>query len=139
MPAILLPIASRQPRATGIAVRMLMAAAAAAAAVWLGLSYVWGDQHVRAIGMVLSPEGRSPAGNAEARNARRLHPDAGPKLTEAAALVQAERNTEAERLLLDSLDAEPENAEAWLALSRTTRGPALMRKAARRFRELRPR
>ncbi|HEX2234346.1 MAG TPA: hypothetical protein VHG69_13385 [Thermoleophilaceae bacterium] len=135
MPAILPTIDAPVAQPPGLAARLTLAAAAVGAAAWLGISLAFKHGEVEAFVTAINGGG-SPAENAEARrmarNARRFQPDSGPKLVEAALLTQRGRRREAQLLLQDVVRMEPENAQAWHALSRTAQDPALRREARRR-------
>jgi Flp pilus assembly protein TadD len=72
-----------------------------------------------------------------AAKAGRLTPGERSTLLLAPILVSAGQTPEAVRRLEAAVMAEPENAEAWLLLSRAARGPEA-RRAAQRVRELAP-
>ena len=74
------------------------------------------------------------------RTDRRLNPDRRPDLYEAVVLGRAGRTREAIALLRRTVDAEPENLEAWALLARAARteDPALAARARARQRELAP-
>lgn len=120
-----------------------MALAAGAVATWLGLSFV-SERLESEASRVVFGEGRVFSAHVDdalpkARRARRLQPDAEPRLLEWALLHRAGRLRESEAVLEQLLAEEPKNAQAWLALTRTTREPRLASQARRRFRALQPR
>ena len=74
------------------------------------------------------------------RRGRTLAPDAGPKASEAFALLKAGRPDQAAPLLEEVVRSEPRNARAWsaLAFADRERDPARARFAAARARALAP-
>jgi hypothetical protein len=111
---------------------------AAAAIAWLSLALV-ASRAADDLERVVVGGGAPPAELADLRaRAERLVPDRRPTLVEATGLAQAGRRALAARRLRDLLAAEPENAEAWLLLSRTTPDPAEAERASARVRALAP-
>lgn len=77
-------------------------------------------------------------GLADARAARRLAPDAPAKLLAWQLLLREGRRAEAEAVLHDVVQTEPQNYEAWLYLSRTARDPRIVKRAKARVAQLGP-
>ncbi len=128
--------------ATGPFVRLLLGLAALLAAAWLALSYHSALLEQQTLGLVVKPKlSASDLDLAlrKTRAARAWQPDADPKLAEWAVLLFAKRDREADPLLRQVVHAEPDNAEAWVDVVRSTRDPQFKREAQRRLRVLLPR
>jgi predicted Zn-dependent protease len=76
---------------------------------------------------------------ADAREARRLAPDAPARLTEAFVLARAGRRAAAARVLERVVRDEPENVDAWVFLSNAAGDRRRARAARRRAQQLNPR
>jgi predicted Zn-dependent protease len=122
--------------------RLIIGAAALAAAalfaVWLGSSRA----EERANQIAFSGAVQDPAlvahALADARDARRLVPDAQAKFIESRLLYGWGRRAPAERLLEAILRQEPDNSGLWFVLLDTTRDRGRAREAQERLRELNP-
>ena len=122
--------------------RLLLALAALAAAAWLALALVQARAEERAFNVGFSgpktTHTQIEAGLADARDARRLAPDAQPKLLEWKILLRDGRRAQAEALLRGIVRLEPGNYDAWLYLSRTSAEPSVARRARAEVAELGP-
>jgi hypothetical protein len=122
--------------------RLLLALAALLAAVWLALSLLQARAQERAFNVGFSgsktTRAQNATGVADARAARRLSPDAAPKLLEWQILLRDGRRSQGEAVLRQVVALEPQNYEAWLYLSRTSADPAVARRAKARVAALGP-
>jgi hypothetical protein len=119
-----------------------MALAAVGAVIWLALSYRSERLETQAARASLEGTAISSAEAKQAlrwaREARTAQPDADPKILEWLLLDLRGRDREALPLLEEVVRAEPANARAWFLLAEHARDPALVRRARRTFRQLRP-
>lgn len=112
---------------------------AALAIAWLAAALAASRAQAELERVVATQDRPEPARLAELRaDAERWVPDRRPTLIEATGLVKAGADAAAVRRLEDLLAAEPENAEAWLLLSRAATDPALAERASARVRALAP-
>ena len=126
---------------TTIVSRFVIAALALGLAAWLALSLGSARAERRAFVVGYLPQrvdGQRLAGAlADAREARRLVPDAPARLLEWRLRWRADpRAAASDRVLIDVVKDEPENYEAWYYLSRTAHDPDRARRARARLREL---
>ena len=128
---------------TTIVSRFVFGALILVLAAWMAVSLVSARAERRAFVVGYSPQRvageRLEQGLADARDARRMTPDAPARLLEWRVLWRANpRAAASDRVLLSVVRDEPENYEAWYYLSRTAHDPALARRARQRLRELHP-
>jgi Tetratricopeptide repeat len=128
---------------SGLAIRALLVALAVAGIVF---SAVWlSDLHAlnAANAAEFSPHpttSRLESGLAQAKRARRLHPNSDPSIVEFGILSRLGRQAQARRVYEAVVRREPDNALAWLAIAIVTQrsDPAESARAIARVHQLNP-
>jgi cytochrome c-type biogenesis protein CcmH/NrfG len=122
--------------------RVAVVVVALAAAAFLAVGYTAARAEDDLARLNVGTPRPGPADVARARDlaatAGRATPGERGAILEAEILRRAGEAAAATRLLQAAVEREPENAEAWLGLSRVATDPALRRRAAQRVRELVP-
>jgi hypothetical protein len=136
--------ATRQRPRLRLGLRLAIVVLAALAVAWLGTGIAANRAQGDLAELVIHADRPRPAelrrGAALADRAERFTPDQRPALLLATLHLKAGDDAGAERVLAGVVRREPENAEAWLLLSRAAarRDPALAARARQRVRELAP-